>query len=193
MLTVAVYAVLAIVVVSALVAIAVLVLPGTEQLAPAPPDRTPWALPAERAMTGPDVGRLRLPVTLRGYRFAETDAVLDRLGEEIAYRDATIATLRAELEGQQTPARPVADPDDDGPLVEMGETPEETEHEIDPDPAPSPQREPEVETVEVVQIVEVAEVPDVVEVAETPVARSQVALDEEPLDLELPDGPAPRP
>lgn len=217
MLTVVVYAVLAIVVVSALVAIAVLVLPGTEQLAPAPPDRTPWALPAERAMTGPDVGRLRLPVTLRGYRFAETDAVLDRLGEEIAYRDSVIATLQAELEDRETPAAerfddPLDGPLDeslddlgDGPLVEMGETPEETEHEDEgeTDRAPLPQGDIEVETVEVVEV-EVVEVvagppaaePPAVEppLVERPaVERSMVALDDEQLDLELPDGPAPRP
>lgn len=140
MVTVFVYAVLALVVVAALVALAVLVLPGTEQLAPAAADRTPWALPAERSMTGPDVGRLRLPVTLRGYRFAETDAVLDRLGEEIAYRDTVIATLQAELDGRSPYADPGAevlvDPDAADELVELGETPEETEHEVVVDDEP---------------------------------------------------------
>jgi hypothetical protein len=37
--------------------------------------------PFDRAMTGADVVRLRIPVALRGYRMAETDAVLDRLRE----------------------------------------------------------------------------------------------------------------
>ena len=130
-MTVFVYTVLALVVVAALVALAVLVLPANEELAPAAPDRTPWALPAERALTGPDVGRLRLPVTLRGYRFAETDAVLDRLGEEIAYRDSVIATLRAELDEKLYSGRGDGLPDvgglPDDELVELGETPEETE------------------------------------------------------------------
>lgn len=171
MVTVFVYTVLALVVVAALVALAVLVLPGTEQLAPAAADRTPWALPAERAMTGPDVGRLRLPVTLRGYRFAETDAVLDRLGEEIAYRDSVIATLRSELESREPLADagaevlvapgfdddpdPASDSASDDELVELGETPEETEHEVAAAVAPDV---PEVDVDAPVDVVEVVTV-----------------------------------
>ena len=37
---------------------------------------------------------MRLPVALRGYRFAETDILLDRLTEELRERDAEIARLR---------------------------------------------------------------------------------------------------
>ncbi len=198
--TVFVYAVLAIVVVGALVALAVLVLPGTEQLAPATADRTPWALPSERAMTGPDVGRLRLPVTLRGYRFAETDAVLDRLGEEIAYRDAVIETLRAELGGREpladAGAEVLVDPAelglaDDGDadvedeLVELGETPEETEHEVGPEEpvdvvedVPDVDLDAPVDVVAVVEPVEVVEEVEVVEVEPEP-GPHVVALDDD--------------
>lgn len=184
MVTVFVYAVLALVVVAALVALAVLVLPGTEQLAPAAADRTPWALPAERSMTGPDVGRLRLPVTLRGYRFAETDAVLDRLGEEIAYRDTVIATLQAELDGRSPYADPAAevlldadaelDPQGDADeLVELGETPEETEHEVVGDALPEVVDDvPELDIDAPVDVVEVVAV-EVIEVA--PIVEAAVA------------------
>ncbi len=37
---------------------------------------------------------VRLPVALRGYRFAETDLLLDRLAEELRARDAEIDRLR---------------------------------------------------------------------------------------------------
>lgn len=97
MLLLVVYAVLALVVVAALVVLAIVVLPPTEQLADAPRDRAPWQLPAGRPMTESDLTAMRLPVTVRGYRFAETDALLDRVAEELAARDRTIATLQAEL------------------------------------------------------------------------------------------------
>ncbi len=37
---------------------------------------------------------MRLPVALRGYRFAETDQLLDTLAEEIRWRDAELEQLR---------------------------------------------------------------------------------------------------
>ena len=37
---------------------------------------------------------MRLPVALRGYRFAETDLLLDRLAAELRVRDAEIERLR---------------------------------------------------------------------------------------------------
>lgn len=188
--TVVVYAVLALIVVTVLVALAVLVLPGTEQLAPAPPDRTPWALPAERAMTGDDVGRLRLPVTLRGYRFAETDAVLDRLGEEIAYRDSVIATLRAELD--QAEGGAAGEYLDDAPVVAAdpsrwapadGDQPVE-ERPVDEQPV---EEQPVDE-----QPVELGETPEESEGAAAPSAGEPagrervVAIDEEPFDVDPP-------
>ena len=41
-----------------------------------------------------DVAAVRLPVALRGYRFAETDLLLDRLADELRERDAEIARLK---------------------------------------------------------------------------------------------------
>ncbi|MHA3701680.1 hypothetical protein ACXR2U_05805 [Jatrophihabitans sp. YIM 134969] len=208
-MTLFVYIVLALVVVAALVALAVLVLPANEELAPAAADRTPWALPAERAMTGPDVTRLRLPVTLRGYRFAETDAVLDRLGEEIAHRDSVIATLRAELEGRGSLADPsgevladavVLHQERDDDLVELGETPEETEaevvvvSEVDDDAVRvEVVQAPEVvEAAEPVEPVEPVEPLEVVEVVEPEPGPQVVGLDDELPELDD-DGYAARP
>ena len=47
---------------------------------------------------------LRLPVAARGYRMADVDDVLDRLGAELAERDARIAELESALAGAQAAA-----------------------------------------------------------------------------------------
>ena len=57
-------------------------------------------------LTADDLRNLRFGVTLRGYAMAQVDDVLDRLGREIAERDAEIAALRAGTDGQ--PRRAVA-------------------------------------------------------------------------------------
>ena len=44
-----------------------------------------------------DLENVRFPVVLRGYRMDAVDEVLDRLGSEIAARDARIAELESEL------------------------------------------------------------------------------------------------
>jgi hypothetical protein len=58
-------------------------------------DERPFDLPGDGRMVGEDLESLRIPVSLRGYRFAETDALIDRLGAEIVARDQEIARLRA--------------------------------------------------------------------------------------------------
>jgi hypothetical protein len=69
-------------------------LPRGETIAPAVRDEQPWELPAERRLRAADIDDLRLPVALRGYRFAETDLLLDRLADELRERDDEIARLR---------------------------------------------------------------------------------------------------
>jgi hypothetical protein len=73
----------------------VFVLPKGEQMAPAVPDSAPWALPDDQPISADDIATLRLPVGLRGYRFAEADILLDRLADELRRRDAEIAWLRS--------------------------------------------------------------------------------------------------
>ncbi|MGX9228599.1 DivIVA domain-containing protein [Streptomyces albus] len=97
---------------------------ATGGLADVPPDLLDEPLPAERPVTHADVAGLRLAIGLRGYRMDQVDDVLDRLGAELAERDARIAELESSLAGAQAvamgrtpatgrePARgPAADPD----------------------------------------------------------------------------------
>jgi hypothetical protein len=96
MLHLVLYVLLAVVVAVGLFLLATRFLPAGEQIAPALRDEPVWELPAERSMQPEDVDGVRLPVALRGYRFAETDLLLDRLAGELRSRDAEIARLRGE-------------------------------------------------------------------------------------------------
>ncbi|MER6911507.1 DivIVA domain-containing protein [Streptomyces sp. NPDC000594] len=75
-----------------------------EVLPDAAPDRLVDRLPAHRPVGRADVEAVRLPVGLRGYRMAEVDDVLSRLGAELAERDARIAELESALAGAQATA-----------------------------------------------------------------------------------------
>jgi hypothetical protein len=104
------YGLLGIVVAVGVVALLVLVLPG-DHLGAAPRDVVPAGLPARPEIGGNDVARVRLPVTLRGYRMVDTDAVLDRLALELERRDHEIDDLRrsAGLPARSTEAPPFAE------------------------------------------------------------------------------------
>jgi DivIVA domain-containing protein len=58
----------------------------------------------DRPLTAEDLDGLRFGVTLRGYSMAQVDEILDRLGAEIAQRDARIT----ELSGWLRPQAPLA-------------------------------------------------------------------------------------
>ncbi|WP_037889700.1 DivIVA domain-containing protein [Streptomyces sp. NRRL S-87] len=79
---------------------------GGEQavLPEAEPERIADGLPPARPVARADIEALRLPVAARGYRMAEVDDVLARLGAELAERDARIADLEAALAGAQATA-----------------------------------------------------------------------------------------
>jgi DivIVA domain-containing protein len=55
-------------------------------LAPAYDDRPDALLPADRPVTGDDLRRLRLSTTVRGYRPAAVDALLERLAAQLDNR-----------------------------------------------------------------------------------------------------------
>ena len=121
-MTLAVFVLAALVAAVALFLLAAKFLPAGEQIAPAIRDEPIWTLPADRLLAPTEVADVRLPVALRGYRFAETDLLLDRLGDELRQRDAEIAALRA---GQPYP--PVAESTEAADPTEAAELPEPTE------------------------------------------------------------------
>ena len=94
MVTLALFGLLAVLVAGVLFLAAAYLLPAGEQIAPPMRDEPLWELPSERALRSDDIAGVRLPVALRGYRFAETDLLLDRLGDELRARDEEIARLR---------------------------------------------------------------------------------------------------
>ncbi len=70
----------------------------------AAPEQWTDPLPWDRPLCRDDVEALRLPTALRGYRMAEVDETLGRLGAELEERDARIAHLEAML--RPAPAAP---------------------------------------------------------------------------------------
>ncbi|WP_374338374.1 DivIVA domain-containing protein [Streptomyces albus] len=126
---------------------------ATGGLADVPPDLLDEPLPAERPVTHADVAGLRLAIGLRGYRMDQVDDVLDRLGAELAERDARIAELESSLAGAQAvamgrtpatgrePARgPAADPD--GTTAPEDPSPGPAPEDPSPPPAPGGQDAP---------------------------------------------------
>ncbi|QGV78733.1 DivIVA domain-containing protein [Streptomyces ficellus] len=89
---------LAMVVVVAAVTLAVIGGGESEVLPEVPAEHTVDQLPLTRPVDRADVDALRLPLAPRGYRMAEVDDALGRLGAELAERDARIAELQAALE-----------------------------------------------------------------------------------------------
>jgi hypothetical protein len=94
-LTLLLYGLLAVLLAGVLFLAAAYLLPAGEQIAAPIRDEPIWELPTEKRLDSGDVGTVRLPVALRGYRFAETDLLLDRLADELRSRDEEIAQLRA--------------------------------------------------------------------------------------------------
>ncbi|MFI6641460.1 hypothetical protein [Streptomyces sp. NPDC050504] len=74
-----------------------------------PPEQLVDPLPITRPVTRADIEAVRIPVAPRGYRMADVDDILARLGAEVAERDARIAELESALAGAQAAA--VAGPD----------------------------------------------------------------------------------
>jgi DivIVA domain-containing protein len=107
-LSLVLYGLLAIVVIAVLYLITVRFLPAGEQIAPSVRDELPWALPSGRRLQAEDVAAVRLPVALRGYRFAETDVLLDRVAEELRARDEEIERLRSGAVAADRPEEPDA-------------------------------------------------------------------------------------
>ncbi|MGC9404769.1 DivIVA domain-containing protein [Streptomyces sp. DZ1-3] len=98
------FLVIALAVVVAGVTLAVVSGGDSGPLPDAEPERLRDALPPDRPVGRPDVERLRFPLVLRGYRMADVDDALGRLGAELAERDARIADLESALAGARSAA-----------------------------------------------------------------------------------------
>ncbi|MFF9477578.1 DivIVA domain-containing protein [Streptomyces sp. NPDC014733] len=83
------------------VAVVTLVVVGGERggLRDTEPEQLYDPLPQERPLTRADIDAVRFAVTARGYRMNDVDDALDRIGAELAERDARIAELEAALAG----------------------------------------------------------------------------------------------
>ena len=125
MLEIVLWGLLAVAVAGGLCALAVVFLPAGEQIAPPLRDEPIWSLPPDRGLLAEDVDTVRLPVALRGYRFAETDQLLDRLAEEIRTRDLELARLR-----QKAPAYGYASMPDAPAESPVGADPEATDERV---------------------------------------------------------------
>jgi hypothetical protein len=99
------YALIAVIVAALLFYAAIALLPDGLSIEPQR-DQRPFDLPRDRRMVSADLDAVRIPVALRGYRFAETDELIDRLAAEIVVRDEELARLRAEAERSGRPAAP---------------------------------------------------------------------------------------
>jgi DivIVA domain-containing protein len=82
---------------------------GLEEPTTSRPSR---ALP-DGPLAADDLDRVRFSLGLRGYRMDEVDALLDRVRDEVAARDARVAELTARLgaatsPGDAVPAGPAA-------------------------------------------------------------------------------------
>ncbi|CAL9519999.1 hypothetical protein SUDANB58_03826 [Streptomyces sp. enrichment culture] len=98
------FLVVALAVVVAAVTLAVVGGGGSGPLPEAVPDRLRDLLPPDRPVGRADVEHLRFPLAVRGYRMADVDDALGRLGAELAERDARIAGLEATLAGARAAA-----------------------------------------------------------------------------------------
>ncbi|CAG6396032.1 DivIVA domain-containing protein [Streptomyces cocklensis] len=85
--------------VAVVAAVAMAVLGDGGSLRDAGTDRLDDRLPADRPLIRSDIDAVRLPTAVRGYRMLDVDEVLDRLGAELAERDARIAELESSLAG----------------------------------------------------------------------------------------------
>jgi DivIVA domain-containing protein len=105
------FLVVALAVVVAAVTLAVVGGGESAPLVDAAPDRLYDPLPADRPIGHADVDEVRFPLAARGYRMADVDDVLNRVGAELAERDARIADLESELAGARAARVSVSKPE----------------------------------------------------------------------------------
>lgn len=77
--------------------VAVLVTGGDRGLGAAEPDDRFRRLPGDRPLAEADAAQIRFDVTIRGYRMAQVDRVLSRIGYDLGYKQELIDALEAEV------------------------------------------------------------------------------------------------
>ncbi len=98
MATFLLYLVVALVAAGIVFGVAVLILDRDSGLAPAEPDDQVRALPTTRPLIESDVAALRFDTAIRGYRMAQVDQSLARLGYDLGYKEELIHALEAEVQ-----------------------------------------------------------------------------------------------
>ncbi|SFB51753.1 DivIVA domain-containing protein [Amycolatopsis marina] len=101
MTTALIYLIVMLLVAAVVFLIAAVVFGRGEELAPLAPGSSPTRLPAEE-ITGADVREVKFQLVLRGYKMAEVDWVVARLGSEIDGLRARIAELENEAGERRT-------------------------------------------------------------------------------------------
>lgn len=112
------FLVVALAVVVAAVTLAVLGGGENGPLPEAAPERLRDPLPPDRPVDRADVEALRFPLAVRGYRMADVDDALSRLGAELAERDARITELESALAESALTARPATARIEERPVVD---------------------------------------------------------------------------
>ncbi|NIJ13980.1 DivIVA domain-containing protein [Saccharomonospora amisosensis] len=96
MTTALIYLLVMLLVAAVVFLVAAVVFGRGEELAPLAPGSSPTRLPAQD-ITGDDIRSVKFQLVLRGYKMAEVDWVLNRLGVELDDLRAKVVELEAEL------------------------------------------------------------------------------------------------
>ncbi|MFD0804249.1 hypothetical protein ACFQZU_23435, partial [Streptomonospora algeriensis] len=97
--------------VAVLAGVAFVVMGKGGELARFEADHPPLDLPSDRPLSGSDVSRVLLPLSLWGYHVRAVDDVLRRVVGALSERDARIADLERRLAEAEGPVPPPSDPD----------------------------------------------------------------------------------
>ncbi|HVA59344.1 MAG TPA: DivIVA domain-containing protein [Mycobacteriales bacterium] len=109
--------------VALIAATAVLAAGRGEAMSQPEPDRPDTGLPEGRPLRSDEVGRLRFPIAVRGYRMEDVDRALDAVAATLARFEAERARPAWLNSGAD---QPPADPASTGPSSALGGTPEPT-------------------------------------------------------------------
>lgn len=99
MATFVVWVLTALVVAGAVFGVVAVMTGRADLMADMPQDGVPATLPEDRPIRAEDVPAVRFDLAFRGYRMDQVDRLLERLRADLAYREAEVDSLRAQLTG----------------------------------------------------------------------------------------------